>query len=181
MSKNRYVVDTKTDRPNYLQQLVQEYTVSTDLEAKQQVLANLANFAYDPSNYAFLWDVYAIDLFLEAIQGEDQLLKEFGLGGVANICTDSQHRDYVLSKPSSLRAITACVSSNHTECSINAMTTLLLLLISATDLSTRKHLLTIDLERRLRQVLANPTLDIRVRTMAQLFITDHYSHPQDAS
>lgn len=31
MSKNRYVVDTKTDRPNYLQQLVQEYTVSTDL------------------------------------------------------------------------------------------------------------------------------------------------------
>lgn len=35
-----------------------------NVEAKQQVLANLANFAYDPINYDSLWNLYAIDLFL---------------------------------------------------------------------------------------------------------------------
>lgn len=75
------------DKPNrlqYLQQLVQEYTTTHDLgkrmpspslewihlqgcvfvEAQQQVLANLANFAYDPVNYDWLWEVNVVDLFL---------------------------------------------------------------------------------------------------------------------
>jgi hypothetical protein len=77
---------TGTDRAYYLKKLVQEYettdskgnflinfiqkkkkvifTIDVYLEAKQQVLANLANFAYDPINYNTLWDLHAIDLFL---------------------------------------------------------------------------------------------------------------------
>lgn len=34
------------------------------IEAKQQVLANLANFAYDPINFNMLWDLKVVDLFL---------------------------------------------------------------------------------------------------------------------
>jgi hypothetical protein len=36
-------------------------------DAKHQVLANLANFAYDPINYDFLWQLNIIDLFLGQI------------------------------------------------------------------------------------------------------------------
>ncbi|KAI8984407.1 hypothetical protein BDF20DRAFT_387587 [Mycotypha africana] len=75
-----------TDRAYHLKQLVQEYKTTNNKEAKQQVLANLANFAYDPINYDSLWDLKVIDLFLEATSNADQLLQEFGLGGIANIC-----------------------------------------------------------------------------------------------
>jgi hypothetical protein len=37
------------------------------IEAKQQVLAHLANFAYDPINYNNLWDFYAVDIFIGKI------------------------------------------------------------------------------------------------------------------
>lgn len=76
---------TGTDRAYYLSQLAQEYKTTdsqgkfglfllsspiTSLhenwhtEAKQQVLANLANFAYDPINYNTLWDLQVVDMFL---------------------------------------------------------------------------------------------------------------------
>jgi len=34
------------------------------LEAKYQVLANLANFAYDPINYDWLFELNVVDLFI---------------------------------------------------------------------------------------------------------------------
>ena len=34
------------------------------VESKQQILANLANFAYDPINYEFIRQLNIVDLFL---------------------------------------------------------------------------------------------------------------------
>ncbi|KAL1928259.1 hypothetical protein VTP01DRAFT_3175 [Rhizomucor pusillus] len=119
------------DRGEFLEKLVQEYKDTKNLgthvaciytrsalilrvlykEAKQQVLANLANFAYNPFNFKFLWD---LDV--------DPQLKEFGTAGLANICLVSE--DY------HIRCLISCLpdSPYHTaDTQMNAMTTLMYL------------------------------------------------------
>lgn len=49
-------------------------------EAKQQVLANLANFAYDPKNTEHLLQLQVPDLFLDMLTEENEDLVEFGMG-----------------------------------------------------------------------------------------------------
>lgn len=55
-------------------------------EAKTQVLANLANFAYDPINYDYLRQLKVIDLFLHLISEEDEEFVRFAIGGLCNLC-----------------------------------------------------------------------------------------------
>nr|XP_004924642.1 armadillo repeat-containing protein 7 isoform X2 [Bombyx mori] len=59
-----------TDREAYLSLLVDEYLHSSSYEAKLQVLANLANFAYDPVNYSYIRDVGVLDIFLYVLKNE---------------------------------------------------------------------------------------------------------------
>ncbi|XP_040845364.1 armadillo repeat-containing protein 7 isoform X1 [Ochotona curzoniae] len=47
-------VDPHVGRLGYLQALVTEFQETASRDAKEQVLANLANFAYDPGNYEYL-------------------------------------------------------------------------------------------------------------------------------
>lgn len=49
-------------------------------DAKEQVLANLANFAYDPSNYQYLRQLQVVDLFLDSLSEENETLVEFAIG-----------------------------------------------------------------------------------------------------
>lgn len=49
-------------------------------EAKEQVLANLANFAYDPSNYEYLRQLQVLDLFLDMLSEDNESLVEFAMG-----------------------------------------------------------------------------------------------------
>lgn len=49
-------------------------------EAKEQVLANLANFAYDPKNIDYLKELQVIDLFLDMLTEENENFVEFGMG-----------------------------------------------------------------------------------------------------
>ncbi|CEP15764.1 hypothetical protein [Parasitella parasitica] len=146
---------TGTDRATYLKQLVQEYETTDDkgdllhvcimkwpsthttLEAKQQVLANLANFAYDPINYNTLWDLHAVNLFLTSLTDSDPLLREFGIGGLANICLEPRHHEYILSQPGFRRNIIRCLNTQFTlNTKVNAMTTLMQL-ITAENYASR--------------------------------------------
>nr|XP_016846838.1 PREDICTED: armadillo repeat-containing protein 7 isoform X2 [Anolis carolinensis] len=68
------------DRLEYLQALVTEFQVSESSEAKEQVLANLANFAYDPKNYGYLRQLKVLDLFLDMLTEDNETLVEFALG-----------------------------------------------------------------------------------------------------
>ncbi|KAM9210975.1 armadillo repeat-containing protein 7 isoform 3-T4 [Dugong dugon] len=52
-------VDPHVGRLGYLQALVSEFQETESQDAKEQVLANLANFAYDPSNYQYLRQLQA--------------------------------------------------------------------------------------------------------------------------
>lgn len=49
-------------------------------DAKEQVLANLANFAYDPSNYQYLRQLQVLDLFLDSLSEENETLIKFAIG-----------------------------------------------------------------------------------------------------
>lgn len=50
------------------------------LEAKEQILANLANFAYDPRNMKSLRMLQVTELFLDMLTEENDNFVEFGIG-----------------------------------------------------------------------------------------------------
>lgn len=55
------------------------------LEAKEQVLANLANFAYDPINYPYFRTLRIIDIFLEQINQTKKKLIQYAVSGICNL------------------------------------------------------------------------------------------------
>ncbi|KAI9244029.1 hypothetical protein BDA99DRAFT_313479 [Phascolomyces articulosus] len=165
------------DREQFLSQLVQEYHTTKDNEAKQQVLANLGNFAYDSINHGWLWQVNVIEIFIDAIQQQDPLLKEFGAGGLANICLDPQHYQYLISNPKHIESIVALIQTNTqqqaitTDTVINAMTTLMLLV----NESSQEVILTKTLKEALLNLQQHQQVDTRIVTVATVFLTDYFS------
>ena len=104
-------------RFKYLQSLVTEFQDTSKHEFKLQVLANLANFAYDPINYEFFRQLNILDLFLGELmilknltqfftllvccpdvlaEEEDEKMIEFAMGGVCNCSLDKQNKKYLL-------------------------------------------------------------------------------------
>ena len=90
------------NRPAYLKQLVEEYKneLTTD-EKREQVLANLANFAYDPINYEYFRRFDIIDLFIENLKQfhsngfvKNEKLLMFSLAAISNLCLDPKNKDY---------------------------------------------------------------------------------------
>ena len=71
-------------RFEHLQALVLEFQSSADENDKRQVLANLANFAYDPMNYEYLRKLHVLDLFVDMLTEPDPVSVEFGSGGIVN-------------------------------------------------------------------------------------------------
>lgn len=102
------------NRPEFLKQLVQEFRKTnsagikydwrpnepivvllciffTYLESKRQVLANLANFAYDPVNYLHIRTQKVIDLFLEQLASDDNQLIAFAAAGLCNLVNGNNY------------------------------------------------------------------------------------------
>uniref|UniRef100_A0A2K5R5J0 Armadillo repeat containing 7 n=1 Tax=Cebus imitator TaxID=2715852 RepID=A0A2K5R5J0_CEBIM len=73
-------VDPHVGRLGFLQALVTEFQETQSQDAKEQVLANLANFAYDPNNYEYLRQLQVLDLFLDSLSEENETLVEFAIG-----------------------------------------------------------------------------------------------------
>lgn len=56
-------------------------------DAKCQVLANLANFSYDPINYGYIRNVGVLDIFIHVLKNEkDETLLHFATSGISNLC-----------------------------------------------------------------------------------------------
>ncbi|GJP52623.1 hypothetical protein CLOM_g11726 [Closterium sp. NIES-68] len=72
-----------TSRLEYLQALVTEFQTTQDEEAKEQIVANLANFAYDPINYDYMRKLNVFELFLDCLTEENAKLIDFGMGDSA--------------------------------------------------------------------------------------------------
>lgn len=113
-----------SDRFEYLQTLVTEFQDTDSEEAKEQVLANLANFAYDPKNYEYLRDLQVTDLFLDMLTEKNESFVEFGMGGLCNLSMAPEFRDFILQNDG-INLITNCFSSRNEETVLSGITTLM--------------------------------------------------------
>ncbi|XP_017016703.1 uncharacterized protein [Drosophila kikkawai] len=83
------------DRREYIGHLVEEFHTTTNIEAQEQVTANLANFAYDPINWPYLLEADALDVFVASLESQDQHLKLHGIAALCNICLDKSAAKFI--------------------------------------------------------------------------------------
>jgi len=119
------------DRFPFLQKLVTEYQDTENQVAKEQCIAHLANFSYDPINYDWLRKLHVIDLFLDALTETSEKLKEYGIGGLCNLCLDWRNAKIIIDNKG-IPLIIKTLSSANEETVLSAITTLVYLLSSKT-------------------------------------------------
>ena len=130
MSRKRK--DTRFDaseRLQYLQSLVTEYQDTKKQESKEQIVANLANFAYDASNFPHLRRLNVLGLFLDALTEPHDRLVEFGLGGLCNASVDPENRDRIAENGGIVRIARYGLSSPNEETVLSALGTLIQLAV----------------------------------------------------
>ncbi|KAL1132214.1 hypothetical protein AAG570_010171, partial [Ranatra chinensis] len=93
---------------------------------KQQILANLANFSYDPINYDILRDLKVIDIFLNELSEGDETSVELALGGLCNICLDKDNKAYIISN-GGIKLVAHYLGASDVETVTSSITTLLYL------------------------------------------------------
>ncbi|KAI0242452.1 Armadillo repeat-containing protein 7 [Lamellibrachia satsuma] len=113
-------------RQSYLQSLVTEFQDTDSDDAKEQVLANLANFAYDPINYECMQQLNVIDLFLDSLNDSNGKLVDFAVGGLCNVCLDRENKAYIL-KNNGVSLMKNALSSTNEETVLSAITCLMFL------------------------------------------------------
>ncbi|XP_071782876.1 armadillo repeat-containing protein 7 [Centroberyx gerrardi] len=154
-----------SDRFEYLQTLVTEFQDTDSEEAKEQVLANLANFAYDPKNMENLRELQVADLFLDMLTEENENFVEFGMGGLCNLSMDRECRDLIL-QSGGIPLVTNCLSSRREETVLSAITTLM----NLTTASSRSEITDpAVLQCMLRFSLSESP---RLRNLATVFLQD---------
>ncbi|KAL2527953.1 armadillo repeat-containing protein 7-like [Forsythia ovata] len=99
-----------TPRVQYLQELVTQFQNASNEESKEKIVANLANFAYDPFNYTFLRQLNVLELFLDCITEPNERLVEFGIGGICNSCADPANAA-VVTQCGGIPLVIQCLSS----------------------------------------------------------------------
>ncbi|KAL3051843.1 hypothetical protein OYC64_001966 [Pagothenia borchgrevinki] len=162
-----------SDRFEYLQTLVTEFQDTDSEEAKEQVLANLANFAYDPNNMENLRELQVPDLFLDMLTEENANFVEFGMGGLCNLSMDPECRDVIL-QCNGISLVTNCLSNQREETVLSAITTLM----NLTTPSSRAEITDpAILQCMLRFSLSESP---RLRSLAAVFLQDCCSQEQVA-
>ncbi|XP_077500329.1 armadillo repeat-containing protein 7-like [Amblyomma americanum] len=159
------------ERFRYIKELVTEFQVSCSNEAKEQVLANLANFAYDPVNYEHFKRLNILSLFIDQLDSSDDNLREFAIGGICNLCSDQDFRAEVL-KPENLDKVVRCLSNSQEETVLSTITTLISLGLSGcqTDITTAS---VIDCMLRYSE-----SPNTRLSNLAKIFLEDICSPEQ---
>ncbi|XP_077315449.1 armadillo repeat-containing protein 7 [Lithobates pipiens] len=159
------------ERFQYLQALVTEFQDTDSIEAKEQVLANLANFSYDPKNFSDLQKLQVPDLFLDMLTEDNENLVEFGIGGICNLCLDKAMKNHILSS-GGLSLIINCLSSCCEETVLSAITTLMYLCTTA----SRVEIITPPVvECMVRFSLSD---NRRFSNLAKIFLEDYCTEQQ---
>ncbi|CAG8490157.1 2281_t:CDS:2 [Scutellospora calospora] len=153
-------------RLEYLQQLVNEYQDTKDQEAKYQVLANLVNFSYDPINYNWLWQLNVVDLFLDTLTESDEKLKEFGLGGLCNLCLEKRNKEHIINNDG-IPLIIQCLYDKNEEIILSAITTLMFL-----DSKENEDILSESVKKRLEHL--SQFENKRLNNLVTIFLQDYF-------
>lgn len=114
-------------RYDFLKLLINEFKTTTSRDAKEQVLANLANFSYDPINYEYLRQLKVIELFLHILSEDNLTLVRFALGGICNLCLDPINKAYIL-RNQGVQLVSVLLTSNDEGIILSAITTLIFLI-----------------------------------------------------
>ncbi|KAI5714127.1 hypothetical protein M8J76_011309 [Diaphorina citri] len=175
------------------------YTLS--LDAKEQVLANLGNFSYDPINYAYLRQLNVIDIYLDIIGDPNynvsgtktlvhfalaglcnfdpngnisgtETLVHFALAGLCNLCLDKDNKEYILSVGGIKPVTSLLLNSNHEQTVLNSITTLMYLVTP----QSKSEITSPEVIQRLLQLSApSPSSsppNPRAANLAKIFLND---------
>lgn len=154
------------DRYEFLKLLATEFKTTKSKEAKEQVLANLANFAYDPINYAYIRQLGITDIFLCTLSEENQNLLRFAAAGICNLCLDSINRTYIL-RNKGHELLFPLLSIEDEETVLSAITSLMFLITPA----TKTEILIPTVIERISEL--SQSANRRIKNLATIFLTDH--------
>jgi hypothetical protein len=157
-----------TSREVYLQDLVTEFQQTVHEEAKEQVVAHLANFAYDPFNFEYLRKLNVLDLFLDCLTEANEKLVEYALGGLCNCVADSTNAGIVVENDG-IPLIIKCLSSPVENTVLSAIATLYYLCNPA----TKKDILKPEVVECMKKYASVRNVNIRFSNLAQAFLATH--------
>jgi hypothetical protein len=177
------------DRPTYIRQLVEEYeSPNTTHDYREQILANLGNFAYDPINYEYFRRFNVIDLFVKCLDnytsGDNAStslnMLNFSLAGLCNLCLDEKNKQYLLNRniiTLCLKCLSKLVYIQKDENQIlEHLLNLLTMLIFLIDSNTSKIIVNYSDQRINFIALINKyskSMNKRLANLAQVFLNDY--------
>ncbi|XP_076234989.1 uncharacterized protein LOC143179579 [Calliopsis andreniformis] len=153
-------------RYDFLKFLATEFRATKSKEAKEQVLANLANFAYDPINYGYIRQLQIIDLFLHTLSEDNIKLVRFATGGICNLCLDPINKLYILHNQG-IQLLTSLLSSQDEDVLLSTITSLIFLITPES-----KAQITTETIKRISD-LSNHESN-RIKNLATIFLNDHF-------
>ncbi|KAJ8430957.1 hypothetical protein Cgig2_003541 [Carnegiea gigantea] len=95
-------------RQDHLQDLVTKFQTTKSEEEKEKITANLANFTYDPYNYAILCQFNVLELFIDCLMEPDKRLIEFG---ASVICYAVAENARIVADSGGVLVLIGCLSS----------------------------------------------------------------------
>ncbi|KRZ12626.1 DNA damage-binding protein 1 [Trichinella pseudospiralis] len=146
--------------PKSLNAHVKRPKILMDENAKRQIVANLANFAYDPVNHEFLTTLRVHILFSDCLNETDPSMVEFALGGLCNMIQQPICRQFVLENLS--EKVVSLLNSSNVETVVSALTVLIFLLH---DPKIKNAEIIAKVE-----MLAERSNQVRIVNLAKLFI-----------
>lgn len=157
-----------TGRYDFLKLLASEYKTSSSKDAQEQVLANLANFAYDPINYGYMRQLRIIDIFLNALSESNPKLVRFGIAGLCNLCLDAINKTYIL-RNRGIELVSSLLSSEDEDVLLTVITTLMFLVTS----ESIEEITSPKIIKRILELSDTSYEHMRVKNMATLFLNDY--------
>ncbi|CAM8881842.1 unnamed protein product [Rhodiola kirilowii] len=157
-----------TPRLQYLQELVSQFQNASDEGTKERIAANLANFAYDPYNFAFLRQLNVLELFLDCITEPNEKLVEFGVGGICNASADVRNTA-VVTQCGGVPLIIKCLSSPVAN-TVNYALGALYYLCNA---SNREEILKPEVIDAIKRYAAAGSINVSFSNLAQAFLAKH--------
>lgn len=154
------------ERYDFLKLLATEFKTTKSRDAKEQVLANLANFAYDPINYGYIRQLKIIDLFLYTLSEDNTTLVRFAIGGICNLCLDRINKLYIL-RNQGVQLISALLDSNDEETVLSVITSLMFLITA----ESKSEITSAHIVEKISEL--SKSKNTRIKNLAVIFLEEH--------
>ena len=97
-------------RQDHVQDLVTKFQTAKFKEEKEKIAANLANFTYNPYNYAILRQFNVLELYIDCLMEPNERLIEFGASGICYAVTVAENAR-IIADNGGVLVLIGCLSS----------------------------------------------------------------------